>query len=172
MSFLYDITTQAAGTRSFNSSSFKGDGDQPISTMPIYDYDDESFCSSGTLSTSTSLTSLSSSISDDEILTRPSSSQGWSFDGAWSIGEPVYTPKFQSQSSLSIHIDDHDKDLTERGLIESQVSGLLQASTETYGYLVSCCSIRGLPTTSNSGERGSCPLDTRNANTYNDAQDF
>ncbi|KIM27830.1 hypothetical protein M408DRAFT_329770 [Serendipita vermifera MAFF 305830] len=121
MSLLHDITTQAAaGTQSSDHFvSFKGDGDEFTSTTISYDdYDDESLCTSGTLSASTSLTSLSST-SSDEIPTRPSSSQGWSFDGAWSVGEPTYTPKYHSDVLPDVHFNDTYGDPAEQGLIES-----------------------------------------------------
>ena len=119
MSLLHDITTQAAGTQSSNYFSFQGDGDEPASTMITYDDDD--FSSFGTLSTSASLTSLSSS-SSDEIPTRPSSGQGWSFDGAWSIGDPIYTPKSQNQMPPGVHVNDSYGDPAERDLIDRPVS--------------------------------------------------
>jgi len=123
---LHDITTQAAaGTRSSHLSYNMEDVDEHRSMKSFPDYDDESlsFCSSGTLSTSLSLTSLSSfsSISED-VPTRLSSSQEWSFDGAWSIEESNYTPKLRSPvPPIGVHINDDCGDPAEHRPIDSPV---------------------------------------------------
>jgi hypothetical protein len=124
MSLLHDITTQAAsGTRSSDLPCNMEDANERKSTMTGSDYDDDeySFCSSGSLSTSTSLTSLSSSSSSEGIPTRPSSSQGWNFDGAWDVGEPNHTPKPRSLAPHDVYVNDVYGDPAERGLTDSPV---------------------------------------------------
>jgi hypothetical protein len=124
MSLLHDITTQAAsGTRSSDLPCSMEDANERRSTMTGSDYDDDeysSFCS-GSLSTSTSLTSLSSSSSSEGIPTRPSSSQGWNFDGAWDVGEPNHTPKPPSLAPHGVYVNDVYGDPAERGLTDSPV---------------------------------------------------
>lgn len=126
MSVLHDITTQAAaGTRSSNIFFNMEDANEHRSTMAGSDYGDDghaSLCSSGSLSTSTSLTSVSSSSCSEGIPTRPSSGQGWNFDGAWDVGEPNHTPKPQIPVPNDVHISDVYGDPTERGLTDSPVS--------------------------------------------------
>jgi len=123
MSVLHDITTQAAsGTRSSDLACNVEDANERRFTMTDSDYDDDeysSFCSSGSLSASTSLTSLSSSSSSEGIPTRPSSSQGWNFDGAWDVGELNHTPKPRSLAPHDVYLNDVHADPAERGLTDS-----------------------------------------------------
>ena len=175
ISLLHDITTQAAsGTRSSDLACSMEDANERRSTMTGSDYDDDeysSFCSSGSLSTSTSLTSLSSSSSSEEIPTRPSSSQGWNFDGAWDVGELNHTPKPRSLAPHGVYLNDVYGDPAQHGLTDSPVglSTLNMIITELLPVSHrSVCS-----TTATRRNRGRLyALEPRSTDTYANSQNF
>jgi len=175
MSPLHDITTQAAsGTRSSDLPCNMEDANERRSTMTGFDYDDDdeySFCSSGSLSTSTSLTSLSSSSSSEGIPTRPSSGQGWNFDGAWDVGELNHAPKSRSLAPHDVCVNDIDGDPAERGLTDSPVSMSTPNGISTEPLSVSHCSV--CSTTATCRNRGRpCGLEPRSTDTHASSQNL